>query len=197
MRGLRAFAVAMYIVVLCAIAVMASTMSTVNASRLADNDFELLKSEATSYVDGSFMGLTNISISDLVISPEHTRGWARKGEHHVTVSVKVTNIGTEAETYKVLLEVRRTDEGQAKDVKIKPSPSQEVTLEVEQSKVVNFDMELLWSGGYIAQVGELSEAFIIEDRAGTITGIFGGVLGLSATVGVVLTLRAYRRMIKT
>jgi len=186
----------MYVAVLCAIAVMASSMSTVNASRLVDNEFDLLKSEATSYANGSFTGLTNISISDLVVSPEHTRAWASKCEHHVTVSVKVTNTSPEAETYRVTLDVSRTDEGQIK-IDIRPSSSQEVTLEGAQSKVVNFDVEVLWSGDYIAEVGELSEAFIIEDRAGTITGIWGGIFGISVAVGVVLTLRAYWRVTKT
>ncbi|MFC1999616.1 hypothetical protein ACFLXE_02525 [Chloroflexota bacterium] len=153
-------------------------------SRPADSGPGPMTAETSSYANGSFLSLTNISISDLVVNPEDINVWWRS-EHKVTVSVLATNNGISTETRTLNISVNNS-----------PGKSKSVTLEPEASETVTFTIEKKDPGVYNVHVGEVGEIpggeFTIRDHANAFNGVIGGIEVCLIVTALVIFVRRSR-----
>jgi hypothetical protein len=148
------------------IAVLRRSISALQ-SQLADSDSKALSLQAQllnaengsanlqiqlNKVQGVFVGAApNFTVGNLTVTPDLV-----KAGSSVAVAVTVSNMGKQAGTYRVLLEIREYSH------EIYDDRGQDVILAAGETRKVTFDVTMFEKGNYMLSVGDVVQDLIVN-----------------------------------
>lgn len=122
----------------------------------------------------SVSAAAEFKVSDLSISPALIT--AGSGNESINISIKVTNTGTEAGTYKAELKINNVTE-----------TTQDVTLEAGKEKIVIFPVTKTEAGEYTVSIGDLEGTFVVKASFwSSIPPLVWGIVGVIALVLILI-----------